>query len=250
MTAATEEQGRGGGAAEGAPAVLGAALAASSDFAACFDALALSATSGGFEDILCRHIIEGDGLAHQRHTLDGAASVLLADDGFRRAWPVETHALGRSRPFCWTTAEWPGDQGAAARRAMARLAAAGVDGGVSLAVRGPIQRTTLVTGFCAARHLSAFAGDGLDRWLVTVSRFHARLCEVLASGGQVPDLSRREHEILRLTANGLPAVAVAREVGVAEATVKFHLAGIRKKFGVKKTTGAVAKYQAVSGIQN
>jgi DNA-binding CsgD family transcriptional regulator len=246
----TAEHGQSGGAARGSSLALETALAATSDFAACFDVLELSATDGGFNAILCRHFIEGQGQADsfERHTLDGAASGLLAEGGFRRAWPVESYALGRSRPFCWTTSEWPGEQGAMARHAMARLAAAGVEGGVSMSVRGPIQRATLVTGFCSVSGLSAFAGDGLDRWQVAVSRFHARLCEVLSPQARVPDLSRREREILQLTASGLTAVAVARELGVAEATVKFHLAGIRKKLGVSKTSGAVAKFQALIGI--
>lgn len=250
MATATTEQEWPRGTSRDASLALDEALAATTDFSACFDVLNLSATASGLEDVLCRHLIEGDGQAEglERHTLDGASAILLRESGFRRAWPVEAHALGQSRPFCWTTSAWPGDQGAAARNAMARLAAAGVEGGVSLSVRGPIHRTTLVTGFCAPSELSAFAGGGLDRWLVAVSRFHARLCEVLSSQTRLPDLSRREREILRLTASGLTAAAVAREVGVAEATVKFHLSGIRKKLGVRKTSGAVAKFQALSSM--
>lgn len=246
----TAEHGQAVGAASGASLAWDAALAATSDFAACFDVLEQGAASAGFSDVLCRHFIEGHGQAdgYERHTLNGAVSALMAESAFRRAWPVEAYALGRSRPFCWTTSEWPGEQGATARRAMERLAAVGVTGGVSLSVRGPIQRATVVTGFCTASGLSAFAGDGLDRWQVAVSRLHARLCEVLSSQTPIPDLSRREREILHLTAGGLTALAVARELGVAEATIKFHLAGIRKKLGVRKTSGAVAKFQSLTGL--
>lgn len=244
----TAEHGQARGAASGSSLALGEALAATSDFAACFDVLGLSATDSGFNAVACRHFIEGgEADDYERHTLEGAASALLAEGAFRRGWPVESHALGRSRPFCWTTSEWPGEQGGLARHAMARLAAAGIEGGVSMSVRGPIQRATLVTGFCTVSGLSAFAGDGLDRWQVAVSRFHARLCEVLSPEVRVPDLSRREREILHLTASGLTAMAVARELEVAEATVKFHLAGIRKKLGVSKTSVAVAKFQALIG---
>lgn len=247
---ATAGHGQAAGAASGSSLALDAALAATSDFAACFDVLELSAARNGFSDVLCRHFIEGHGQAdgYERHTLGDAASTLLAESAFRRAWPVESHALGRSRPFCWTTSEWPGERGAMARLAMARLAAAGIEGGVSMSVRGPIQRATVVTGFCTVSGLSAFAGDGLDRWQVAVSRFHARLCEVLSPEVRIPDLSRREREILRLTGGGLTAIAVARELGVAEATIKFHLAGIRKKLGVSKTSMAVTKFRALTGF--
>lgn len=246
----TAGRGRAEGAASGSSLALDVALAATSDFATCFEVLELSAADSGFNAVLCRHVIEGHGQAdgYERHTLESAASALLAQGDFRRGWPVESYALGRSRPFCWTTSEWPGEQGALAHQAMARLAAAGIEGGVSMSVRGPIQRVTLVTGFCTVSGLSAFAGDGLDCWQVAVSRFHARLCELLSPEVRVPDLSRREREILHLTASGLTAIAVARELEVTEATVKFHLAGIRKKLGVNRTSGAVAKFQTLTGL--
>ena len=51
-------------------------------------------------------------------------------------------------------------------------------------------------------------------------------------------LSAREVEILELVAEGLTNGEVARRFWVTETTVKFHLARIYRKLGVRNRTGA------------
>jgi two-component system nitrate/nitrite response regulator NarL len=45
----------------------------------------------------------------------------------------------------------------------------------------------------------------------------------------VEDLSPREHEVLRLLARGLTDAAIARELGIAAATVRHHMDALRGK---------------------
>jgi DNA-binding NarL/FixJ family response regulator len=52
-------------------------------------------------------------------------------------------------------------------------------------------------------------------------------------------LSDREVEVLRLVANGLPNKGVARELGISEHTVKFHVGTILGKLGAASRTEAV-----------
>ncbi len=59
-------------------------------------------------------------------------------------------------------------------------------------------------------------------------------------------LSRREVEVLRLSAGGLTAAAAAAALGVTEATIKFHLAGVRKKMRVRSTAEAIARLLTAS----
>ncbi|ATQ44602.1 LuxR C-terminal-related transcriptional regulator [Caulobacter mirabilis] len=59
-------------------------------------------------------------------------------------------------------------------------------------------------------------------------------------------LSRREVEVLRLSAGGLTATAAAAILGVTEATIKFHLAGVRKKLRVRNTAEAITKLLTAS----
>ena len=53
-------------------------------------------------------------------------------------------------------------------------------------------------------------------------------------------LSSREREVLRLIAEGLPGKQIARSLGIAERTVKFHTASLLRKLGADNRAQAVA----------
>jgi DNA-binding NarL/FixJ family response regulator len=55
---------------------------------------------------------------------------------------------------------------------------------------------------------------------------------------RVEGLTVRELEVLRLVANGLPNVAIARQLWVTQQTVKFHLSNVYRKLGVANRTQA------------
>jgi DNA-binding NarL/FixJ family response regulator len=52
-------------------------------------------------------------------------------------------------------------------------------------------------------------------------------------------LTAREHEVLRLVADGLPNKAIARELGISEHTAKFHVGSLLAKLGAGSRTEAV-----------
>ena len=54
------------------------------------------------------------------------------------------------------------------------------------------------------------------------------------------ELTSREHEVLRLMANGLGNKIIANELGISTHTVKFHVAAVFTKLGVHSRTEAVA----------
>ena len=56
--------------------------------------------------------------------------------------------------------------------------------------------------------------------------------------GRVPDLTRREEEILELVSEGCSNAQVARRLWVTEQTVKFHLSNIYRKLNVRNRTEA------------
>ena len=56
-----------------------------------------------------------------------------------------------------------------------------------------------------------------------------------------PALSPREHEVLELTASGLSAPDIARDLQISAATVKTHLRNIYEKLGVSERAAAVAE---------
>jgi DNA-binding NarL/FixJ family response regulator len=79
--------------------------------------------------------------------------------------------------------------------------------------------------------------------------FAPKLVDVIAEQIRRPrrvgggTLTERERAVLRLTADGLPAMRVATELAVSESTVKSHLSHIYAKLGV--SCAAAAVYEAM-----
>jgi DNA-binding CsgD family transcriptional regulator len=64
-------------------------------------------------------------------------------------------------------------------------------------------------------------------------------------GGESPkiwqSLSRREHEVLRLLAEGENTSSVAARLHIRESTVRTHVEKMRTKLGVSTRAGVVAE---------
>ena len=58
---------------------------------------------------------------------------------------------------------------------------------------------------------------------------------------RVPDLTARQREVLRLLAEGRPAKLIARELGLAETTVRNHIRAVLLELGCHSQLAAVAK---------
>jgi two-component system, NarL family, nitrate/nitrite response regulator NarL len=54
-------------------------------------------------------------------------------------------------------------------------------------------------------------------------------------------LTPREHEVLELASQGLSNHAIGARLGISDHTVKFHLASVYSKLGVRSRTAAVRK---------
>jgi DNA-binding NarL/FixJ family response regulator len=59
-----------------------------------------------------------------------------------------------------------------------------------------------------------------------------------SEGGEAPDLSQREREVLALVAEGLPNKLIARRLEISEKTVKAHLTRVYEQIGVTDRTQA------------
>ena len=67
------------------------------------------------------------------------------------------------------------------------------------------------------------------------------------SSAESADLTRREHEILVLVAEGLSNAELARRLWVTEQTVKFHLSNVYRKLDVANRTEA-SRWAQVHGL--
>ena len=59
--------------------------------------------------------------------------------------------------------------------------------------------------------------------------------------GEYDALTRREHEVLQLIAQGLPNKTIAAELGISEHTVKFHVGSILAKLEASSRSEALAR---------
>jgi ATP/maltotriose-dependent transcriptional regulator MalT len=56
-----------------------------------------------------------------------------------------------------------------------------------------------------------------------------------------PQLTRREHDVLRLMANGMTNREIAEALSLSEHTIKDHLSIIYKRLEVRNRAGAIAR---------
>ena len=109
---------------------------------------------------------------------------------------------------------------------------------VYLDISDVVTRRRVAALFRADREV-ALVGASEDADLVLSERVvHAAAPARVAPAGAV--LSPRELEVLRLTARGLGNKEIAAELGITTHTVKYHLAALLEKLGVRSRTEAVS----------
>jgi len=82
-----------------------------------------------------------------------------------------------------------------------------------------------------------------DRALLTLLRPHMHQAYLDAERRRhpVPQLTSRQWELMRLVAAGLTNAQIARQLGVAEGTVRIHLGNVYERLEVSSRTAAVAR---------
>ncbi len=73
------------------------------------------------------------------------------------------------------------------------------------------------------------------------ARVAAKVLSQVRSPRRAAGLSARERTVLRLVADGLPTKQIARQLGITERTVKFHVSSIMNKLGAGTRAQAVAE---------
>jgi LuxR family quorum-sensing transcriptional regulator LasR len=165
------------------------------------------------------------------------------EQAFVRIDPTVLHCLRQTAPLIWSAAIFSSmpqkEMYDAARRY-------GLCTGISLPIHGPKQEVgmlSLVCGDQSRRDLNNQVKRHLpmltllrDVAFDTAQRFLTAHVEA-----RMPRLTPRECECLRWTAQGKSTWEIAKIFRCSEATVNFHMANIRSKFGVSSRHAAAVK---------
>lgn len=170
--------------------------------------------------------------------------------GFAYVDPTVGHCLTSTLPLVWA----PSTFGQGASGALYEEASAhGIRSGVTLPMHGPQGEVGVISFVCDAR-----PGIALERTIMEAMprlslirdyafASSARFREA-RSEPEAPRLTRRELEVLQWVMAGKSSWEVARITSCSEATVNFHLANVRRKFGVNTRQQAVVKAIALGLI--
>ena len=96
---------------------------------------------------------------------------------------------------------------------------------------GASQEAILSAVDAASNDLALVEPEELESWLGS---------KTSTASAEESDLTTREHEVLRMMADGAANKAIAWKLGVSEHTVKFHVASILAKLGAGTRTEAVS----------
>ncbi|MBQ5949945.1 LuxR family transcriptional regulator [Massilia sp. ST3] len=172
--------------------------------------------------------------------------------GFAQVDPTVGHCMTSSLPIVWEPATFTEP----AQRAMYDEASEfGIRSGVTLPVHGPQGEFGVLSFASDAEPDDAFRksvaevlpGLSLIRDYAFASSAKFRVQDTRQESS-VPRLTRRELEVLQWVAAGKSSWEIARITSCSEATVNFHLANVRQKFGVNTRQQAVVKAIALGLI--
>ncbi|HUP92263.1 MAG TPA: LuxR family transcriptional regulator [Solimonas sp.] len=183
--------------------------------------------------------------------------------GYPRAWrthyddcgylvidPVIRRALGSVVPFGWDELELETPE---MQRLFAEAAGYGLRHGFSVPVHGAHGESAL---FSFARE-EPLPSDPAERaelfqrasWLTALVHERLRALVYQGAGVQHKRMTPRERQCLQKAAEGLSATVIARELGISDHTVNFHLRNAETKLGARSRRHAVARAVALGEIE-
>jgi two-component system nitrate/nitrite response regulator NarL len=165
---------------------------------------------------------EEPGLEITERPLDSGRDQALAVEAWRSRQPLVVVSLQAAPPF-------PGRDAAISAGLQGAVALPAVNGDLSLAVLEFYSRESLQPTETLLRSLTGMGHE--------LGHFFAR-----RSGDLQPhELTRREHQILQLAAQGMPGKTIAHHLSLSPSTVKSHFEHIYTKWDISDRASAVAR---------
>jgi len=164
-------------------------------------------------------------------------------NGFHYVDPTVVHCVSNTLPLIWEPETFGGAQPGALYE---EASAYGIRSGVTLPIHGAHGELGMISFVSDMRPTMPFERTVLEAMpVLALIRDYAFASSARFRGAaaepELPRLTRRELEVLRWVMVGKSSWEVARITNCSEATVNFHLANVRQKFGVNTRQQAVVK---------
>lgn len=172
-----------------------------------------------------------------------------AEEAYHLIDPIFRVLNTQSTPFFWSASRTP-DMPPKCRKFFEESRAFGLGEGISVAM--PVKNDELSCVTFAG--VNTAASDGIKHMIHLMATYYHQRLRIIQNRRENKDqssvlLTRRETEVLRWFAQGKSAWDIGVILGVTEATVRFHLTGVRRKYGVSSTVHATAIAIAKDHIQ-
>jgi DNA-binding CsgD family transcriptional regulator len=161
--------------------------------------------------------------------------------GYHLIDPVVTQTPALDRPYLWSDMVRKLDHGAPERRIFDEARDAGLKSGLSVPLHGPWGRVGVLS--FASQFDDAEPSPKINHLNLLASQFHVAFEELNDSlrARRTVQLSAREADCLRWTAEGKSAWDVGMILGISENTANFHVKNAMKKLNTSSRTVAVLK---------
>jgi len=161
--------------------------------------------------------------------------------------PRVQHSLRHTAPFIWDSTRSYGPKADAFLQDAARF-------GLRSGIMFPLRSTTGESTIFGVNSSRARLPDddtlqlAIGRSYTFATYFHEWFFHNLINQrvmfeapSAMPPVSRRELEVLALSARGHSSKRIGRELGISESTANYHIASVKKKFHVRTRSQAVAQ---------
>lgn len=213
-----------------------------------FDLLVGSATEEGFSEVAYGALNYEETVRLPEHPLPAIALNFPLDwrkHYFERKYyqvdPVVTRTQSHSKPFLWDQLLEQDQLQASERLVIQESREAGLKHGVSVPLFGPSGRLSVLS--FASRFEDADPVRQMRHLCALAWQFHVAFGELARPASQKTsiDLSERERECLRWTAEGKSSWDIGMILRISENTINFHIKKAMRKLGTTSRTVAVVK---------
>lgn len=206
----------------------------------------------GAENFLYRAFLPATDTVLCIHNTDPEWVRVYVDNNYCKLDPRTRYCVLHSDPIRWNNLTFSNDDNGRLARAMMQHAGQyGYVDGISFPVHG-VGSTASLFSLSSSNSIPDYSEMEMQTIIAYANKVDSAIKRIEHTHNpkslDQPELSKREKECLKWTANGKTSWEIGRILGVSESTVVFHISKAVNKLGVSNRVQAVAKAMAKSHI--